>query len=550
MTVRDLDLGGLLCQTAGKYPDHPAVVFMDSMLTYRRLDEYVDRLAGALHGLGLAKGDVVGLMLPNSPQFVISFFACQRLGLIVTALNPTYRPLELKHQLGDSGAKALVVLDAVYAQVAPVIGQTGIQRLIVTNIVDLCGFPCWKRLLGRWTKKIPHAPAPAGAISFMSLLRHEVNLPRVEIDPARDLACLQYTGGTTGKPKGAMLSHRNLIANLDQALAWVGEAPPGTGWVGVLPLFHVFALTCCMNLAVASGGFMLLFPRPPQEILHLAGQLEKWGKGRYMVMAGVASLFDKLVRTPGLERFDLSSLYRCLSGAGPLPAGLQAEFEQKIGTPVVEGYGMSEASPIVTANPFDLEPGTKRVAGSIGLPLPGTDCCIMDLAGKDEVLGYGPDQLGELCVRGPQVMQGYFNHPEETERVLRDGWLHTGDVAYMDEGGWIYFVDRKRDLVKRQGYSVFPQEVEALLLEHPAVDEAAVLGATLPTGQEQLKAYIVLRDGQTVSADKIKSWCRENMAPYKVPDTVEFRDCLPKTLVGKVLRRVLRDEAASGQTGV
>ncbi len=543
IVVRDLDMGGLLRQTARKFPDHKAIVFLDSVITYRKFDEYVDRLASALHELGLVKGDVLAVMLPNSHQFVISFFACQRLGISVTAVNPTYKPLELKHQLVDSSAKALIVLDAVYDQVAPVIKQTRVEHLIGTNIVDVCGFSRLKISLGRLLKKIPQAKIPPDAIPFMRLLAHEINLPQVELDLDEDILCLQYTGGVTGIPKGAMLTARNLMANLDQGMAWVGEAPPGTGWVGVLPLFHVFALTCCMSLAVASGGFMLLFPRPPADLRELARQARKWGKGCSLVMAGVPALFNKINQAPGLKHSDLRHLTKSLSGAGPLPHKVQMEFEHRTNSQVVEGYGLSETSPIVTANPFDLEPGVERVIGSIGLPIPNTDCRIVDLEDKSKVLGYGPDQIGELCVRGPQVMKGYLNRPEETAEAMRGGWFHTGDIAYMDEGGWIFIKDRARDLVKHRGYSVFPQEVEDLLFNHPAVGDAAVVGVPLSNGDEKLKAFIVPKNGGPgCSAKKIIAWSKENMARYKVPDEVEFRTELPKTQVGKVLRRVLRDE--------
>jgi long-chain acyl-CoA synthetase len=541
--VRSLHLGQLLRETARKYPDSKSIVFLDSIMSYRQLDENVDRLAAALHDLGLKKGDVLAMMLPNSHQFVIGFFACQRLGLTVTAINPTYRPMEIQHHLNDSGAKALIVLDAVYEQVEPVIEQTGVEHLIGTNIVDLCGFSALKIWLGRLLKKIPHAQMPQRTIPFMKLLESEPNPPEITIDPDRDIVCLQYTGGTTGTPKGAMLTSRNLMSNLDQGLAWVGHVDSGTGFVGVLPLFHVFALTCCMNFAVANGGFMLLFPRPPADMRELAAGLEKWSKDCDLIMAGVPALFNKINQTEGLERYNLSRLTKSLSGAGPLPHKVQTDFEAKTKSQVVEGYGLSETSPIVTANPFDLEPGVERVPGSIGLPLPSTDCRIVDLEERDKVLGFGPDQVGELCVRGPQVMQGYYNQPEETAHVIRDGWFHTGDIAYMDENGWIYIKDRARDLVKHHGYSVFPQEVEDYLFNHPAVSDAAVVGIPQTDGDELLKAYLVLKQGaEQTSQEDIIAWSKENMGHYKVPDQVEFREELPKTQVGKVLRRVLRDE--------
>jgi long-chain acyl-CoA synthetase len=450
----------------------------------------------------------------------------------------------VRHQLKDSGAKALIVLDAVYEkQVAGIIDQTEVEHIIGASIVDLCGFSPVRRFLGKLLKKIPTGPMPSSARQFMKLVSNTRKPPEVMIDPRQDIAVLQYTGGTTGIPKGAMLSARNLVANLDQCLAWVGRQQPETGWLGVLPLFHVFAMTCCMNLAVATGGFMLLFPSPPADMKKLALSIQRWGKGCSLIMAGVAALFNKINQTDGLEEYDLSSLKKCLSGAGPLPSQVQLDFEKKTGAKVVEGYGLSETSPVVTANPFDLEPGVKRVPGSIGLPISSTECRVVDLEDPAKVLPLGKEHIGELCIRGPQVMQGYWNNPEETTQVLAGGWLRTGDIACMDERGWIYIKDRARDLVKHKGYSVFPQEVEDYIYRHPAVLETAVVGLPKPDGDEELKAYIVLKPDyeSAPDGDQIISWCRDNMAKYKVPDTIEFRDELPKTMVGKVLRRVLRD---------
>jgi long-chain acyl-CoA synthetase len=546
--IPEITLGQMLRDTARKNPDRRAIVFLDSVLTYRQLDEYVDRLATALHGLGLKKGDVVAFMLPNSHQFVVSFFACQRLGLVATAINPTYKPMEIKHHLNDSGAKAFIVLDAVWEAPAKVIADTGVEHVIGTNIVDLCGFSGLKVFLGKLLKKIPTGELPADALKFTDLLQTPPAVPEVEIDPAEDLAVLQYTGGTTGTPKGAMLTHRNLVANAFQLTAWLGEnLPSNIGFVGVLPLFHVFAMTCCMTIAVATGGFQLLFPRPPEHMSELGQQIEKWGKGYQLIMAGVAVLYNKLNNTPGLEKYDWSPLIRGLSGAGPLPREVQLTFEKKFGTMVVEGYGLSESSPVTHANPFETPPGKERVLGSIGLPIPNTDCKIMDLETGTKQMPLGKEGVGELCVKGPQVMKGYYNRPEETARALRDGWLYTGDIAYMDERGWTYILDRAKDMIKHKGYSVFPKEVEDYMFSHPDILEVAVIGLPHPKVGEILKAFVVLKPESRgkVSEEDIIAWCKENMTHYKVPSLVEFRDELPKTMVGKVLRRVLKEEEAA-----
>jgi len=539
-------LGDLLRDTAKKYPGHKALVFLDSVITYRQLDDMVDRFATALAGLGLKKGDVVALMLPNSHQFVVAFYACQRLGIIVTAINPTYKPLEIKHHLNDSGAKALVVLDSVFEAPGKILAETGVKHVIGTNIVDLCGFSGFKVFLGKLLKKIPTGPLPADALKFTELLKTEPDLPKVELDPKNDLAVLQYTGGTTGTPKGAMLTAYNLVSNALSGTQWIGAgmSQDGWGWVGVLPLFHVFAMTCCMNIAVATGGFQLLFPRPPESMLEWAEQVEKWGKGTRMVMAGVAVLFNKINHTEGIEKFDLSSLTHCLSGAGPLPREVQLTFEEKIGAQVVEGYGLSESSPVTHANPFTLPQGSERVMGSIGLPFPNTDIKIMDLETGETQMPLGPEGVGELCAKGPQVMKGYWNRPEESARTLRDGWLYTGDIAYMDERGWTFIMDRAKDLVKHKGYSVFPKEVEDYMFSHPKILAVAVIGLPHPKVGEILKAFVVPKPEfeESLTAEEVIAWCQENMTSYKVPSEVEFREELPKTMVGKVLRRVLKEE--------
>ncbi len=544
--IPEVGLGELLRKTAERLPDQKAIVFLDTVVTYGQLDDYVDRFATSLTKLGLGKGDVLALMLPNSHQFVVTYYACLRLGIVATAINPTYKPLEVKHHLRDSGAKALVVLDAVYESPGKIIDETEVEHLIGTSIVDLCGFSSVKKFLGKALKKIPQGKMPARTLKFTKLLDVKPDVPMVQIDPENDLAVLQYTGGTTGTPKGAMLTHRNLVANSKGGQEWVGRSGDNIGWVGVLPLFHIYAMTCVMNAAVCSGGFQLLFPKPPDDMLELAVQVEKWGKGTELVLPGVAALYNKINNTQGIENYDMSSISRGLSGAGPLPREVQLTFEEKFGANVVEGYGLSETSPVATANPFDLKPGTERVMGSIGLPFPSTDLKIMDLETGEKQLGYGPDQVGELCVKGPQVMKGYYNQPEETAHALRDGWLYTGDVAYMNERGWTFIMDRSKDMIKHKGYSVFPKEVEDYMFSHPDILDVAVIGVPHPKVGEIVKAFVVLEpesEGK-VAGEAIIDWCKENMVHYKVPSEIAFKKELPKTMVGKVLRRVLKEEEA------
>ncbi len=544
LDIPETGLADLLRNTARRLPEYKAIVFLDTVCTYRMLDDYVDRFATSLSGLGLKKGDVVAIMLPNSHQFVIAYYACLRLGIVVTAVNPIYKPMEVKHQLVDSGAGALIVLDAIWESPGKIISETAVKHIIGTNIIDLCGFSFVKKLMGRSLGKIPAGRMPDYSLNFTDLLDVEIDFPRVEISAKEDLAVLQYTGGTTGTPKGAMLTHYNLVANTEQGKAWVGRSGDGVGWVGVLPLFHIYAMTCVMNAAISSGGFMLLFPRPPADMTEWAAQVEKWGAGTDMAMPGVTVLFNMINNTPGIERYDLSPLKRCLSGAGPLPRDVQLAFEEKTGAMIVEGYGLSETSPVATANPFELKPGMERIYGSIGLPFPNTDLKIADMETGERRTGFGPSEAGEICIKGPQVMKGYYNRPEETARAIRDGWFYTGDIAYMNDRGWTFIMDRAKDMIKYKGYSVFPKEIEDYLYGNPHVHEAAVIGVPIKEAGEIVKAFIVLKpeSRDKIKEDDIIAWCEGNMAHYKVPREVEFRTELPKTIVGKVLRRVLRDE--------
>jgi len=544
--IPKIGLSDILRKTTQKSPDNRAVIFLDSVITYRELDEKVDRLATAFTNLGIKQGDVVAIMLPNSPQFVTVFYACQRVGIITTAINPTYKPLEVKHQLNDSRAKALVVLDSVYESPGKILDETGVKYLIGTNIVDMVKLSTIKRVLGKLLKKIPTGKMPANTLKFTDLLKAPPHPPKITINPSDDIAILQYTGGTTGTPKGAMLTARNIVGNALAGKAWIGEIifPNEGGYVGILPLFHIFALTCVCNIAVATGSFQLLFPKPPDNMLEWAAQIEKWGKDTKLVMPGVAALFNKINNTKGIEKFDISSLMISLSGAGPLPREVQLTFENKFNTLVVEGYGLTESSPITHANPYPKESKESRIIGSIGLPISNTDMKIMDLETGTKEMSYGPEGIGELCVKGPQIMKGYYNRPEETAQTIRDNWLYTGDIAYMNSEGWTFIMDRAKDLIKYKGYSVFPKEIEDYMYNHPDILEVAVIGLPQPKVGEILKAFVVLKTESIgkITKNNIISWCQENMTHYKVPSEIEFRDSLPKTMVGKVLRRVLKEE--------
>lgn len=527
-------------QAAAKYPDKTATVFMGGKLTYTRLKDQVDRLARALSDLGVGKGDRVGLMLPNIPQEVIGFYAVMRLGAVGVGINPMYTERELSHQLKDSGAETLIFLDLLAPKVLKVAPETPVKRLIATGIKDYLPFP--KNLLypikakksGQWAE----IPAGSGVMDFKSLIgRSSPNPPPVDISPG-DLAVLQYTGGTTGLSKGAMLTHRNLVANVLQLMEWDRDFQVGReNILSVLPFFHSFGMTVCMNFGIYTGSTLVLIPRFDLKMV-----LEHIQKHKVTLFPGTPTIYVAIISSPELKNYNISSIRACLSGAAPLPLEVQLKFQEITGGRLVEGYGLSETSPVTHANRFDA-----KAQGSIGLPMPDTLCKIMDIETGEKEMPLG--QSGEICVNGPQVMKGYWNKPEENARVLRNGWFYTGDVGYMNEEGLTFIVDRKKDLIIAGGYNIYPREVEEVLYEHPKIQEATVAGVPDPYRGETVKAYIVLKEGQTATDQEIIAYCKEKLAPYKVPKKVEFRPELPKTMVGKILKRVLVEEEIKEQKG-
>ena len=553
----DAPLSEILKESVLKYGDKPAIVFLDTSMNYRTLWDKVNRMARGLSDLGYKKGDVCALILPNSYQFVISFYACQLLGIIVTAINPTYKALEINHQLRDSGAKLVIVLDSIYRDIASGISDTGVKTIIGTNIVDLCGFSKIKIFLGKLLKKIPTGPLPDNAKNFTDLLKSEPEPPAIGVYPD-DIAVFQYTGGTTGLPKGAMLTHKNLVANAAQCDAWLWKKDDTTGIVGVLPLFHAFAMTVVMNLSIRIGGFQLLFPRPPSDMTELFRAIEKYSGSAGLILPGVAILFNKINNHPRVGDYKLNKLRMSVSGAGPLPLEVQNRFEELTKSIIIEGYGLSEASPVTHANPIEGD----RKLGTIGLPFPDTDIKIMDRETGSRELPHLPFPIaniggltreqseeadkytGELVVRGPQVMKGYYNKPKESAEAVRDGWLYTGDIACIDSEGYTVVRDRIKDMIKGKGYAIFPAEVEGFLHKHPAIQNVAVIGVPHRTMGEAVKAFIVLHPEKRgkVTPEDIRTWAKDKMAKYKIPSEIEFRDELPMTMVGKVLRRILREE--------
>ncbi len=527
-------LQDLLGRTARAFPDRPALIFYGRRMTYGQLDEASGRFAAGLRALGIAEGDRVALHLPNVPHYPVAFFGILKAGAVVVQTNPIYTPRELAHLLRDSGASAIVTLDIFWPTVEKVHGEGAVERAIVGDAADyLPGllrllYPLKKRRDGQ-AHRIPTLPWVS---RFTDLLtRSEPPGEVAKVNPRDDVAVLQYTGGTTGTPKGAMLTHYNLSANALQTASWLaGGHRGGEVFLSVLPFFHVYGLTVDLLSPISLGATMVLHPNP-REVDHILRLIQRW---RPSVFPGVPTLYVALNHHPKLKRYDLSSVKACISGAAPLPLEVRRQFEANTGGRLVEGYGLSEASPVTHANPlFGLVKD-----GSVGLPFPDTDARIVDLETGNKFLG--PGEEGELVVRGPQVMKGYWNLPEETARVLREGWLYTGDIGRMDDEGYFYIVDRKKDLIICSGYNVYPREVEEVLFEHPAVQEAAAIGIPDEYRGETVKAIVVLKAGQRATAEEIQAFCRERLAPYKVPKVVEFAQELPKTLVGKVLRRALR----------
>jgi len=522
----------MLDESAEKHPEAPAIIFQDKSMTYRELKDQVDRFATALQKMGVEREDKVALFLPNIPQFVISYYGALKAGAIVTAISPLYKEREVENQINDSGAETLVVLDLLYPAVEKVKDETGLKRIIVTGFGEY--LPTVKRILGSLLGKIPthKVDMGEGMHLFQDLLKGYPPTPApIEVNPKEDLALLQYTGGTTGLPKGAMLTHYNLVSNAYMCNAWLKAEEGKEVQVNVLPLSHIYGMTVTMNNAIASAGAMILIPRfDAKEVL---GSIQKY---KASVFGGVPTLYGALITQPDISSYDLSSIKFCISGASPLPPEVQNKFMELTGGVLVEGYGLTEASPVTHANPLDPTLETVKI-GSIGLTWPDTEARIMHEASGVEL---PVDMVGELAIRGPQVMKGYWNDPEETAAVLKDGWLYTGDYAKRDEDGYFYIVDRKKDLIKYKGYSVFPREVEDVIYEHPAVKVAAVVGVPDKESGEMPKAFIVLKDGAEATEEELIEFVRERLAPYKRIRAVEFRDELPMTMVGKVLKKDLR----------
>jgi len=539
LTYPDSTLGNILSQTAQKFPDHTALLFFGKKISYNELDRQVNQFARALLGLGIRKGDRVAIMLPNIPQMVIAYYGTLRSGAIAVPTNPLYHEHELEVQLTDSGAETLVAVDMFFPVIDHVLKKTNVKNLILCGIKDYLPFPLnlLYPIKARIDKQWVSVPRVPPIHDFMSLLHTAESTPiSADVKPD-DTALLQYTGGTTGVPKGAILTHRNLVVNAAQSRAWLTLRNEGEERIlCVIPFFHVYGMTTAMNLGVLIGAELILLPK-----FHTKEVLQMINKHRPTIFPGIQAMYLAIGNYDSIDKYDLTSLKAAISGAGPLMREVQDRFEQLTKARIVEGYGLSEASPVTHANPIF----GKRKLGTIGLPWPDVEARIVDLETGEKTVPVGG--TGELVVQGPQVMKGYWNKPEETARALKGGWLHTGDIASMDEDGYFTIVDRIKDMIKTVGENVYPREVEEVLFAHPKVKDAVVVGIPQEFMGEEIKAYIVLKEGMTATEEEIIRFCREQLSKFKVPKHIEFRDLLPKTLVGKVLRRVLRDEEMNKQ---
>ncbi|MDJ0943292.1 MAG: AMP-binding protein [Kiloniellales bacterium] len=530
-------LGDLFERSTAAYADKIAYVNMDKAMTYGELERLSRAFAAYLQGeLNLAPGARVALMMPNSLQYPVALFAALRAGYTVVSCNPLYTARELEHQLKDSGAEAIVIMENFASVLQEAVASTRVKHVIVTRLGDMLGFP--KSSLVNFVVKFVKKMVPpwhiAGALRFPEVLAKGLTLELKPVETGHDdVAFLQYTGGTTGVPKGAMLTHRNMLANVQQSLAWVKPfAKPGEEIIiTALPLYHIFALTanCLTFLALGAKNVLITNPRDiPTFVKELA-------KHRFSAITGVNTLFNALLNHPDFARLDFSQLRLALSGGMALHETVAEKWKEVTGHPLIEAYGLTEASPAVTINPMDH---TER-RGSIGLPVPSTEVSIRDDDGKEVAVG----APGELCVRGPQVMKGYWNRPEETARVMTaDGFLLTGDVAEIDEAGFIRVVDRKKDMILVSGFNVYPNEIEEIVSKHPGVLEVGAVGTPDAKTGEAIKVAVVRKD-PNLTAEEVIAFCRRSLTGYKVPRRIEFRDELPKTNIGKVLRRALREEA-------
>ena len=526
-----LTLPEALDRSARNYPHQGALLMMGKKIAYRELNALVNRLANALRDLGVKKGDKVAILLPNIPQGFIACYAVFRLGAVVVMNNPLYTESELEYQLNDSDSMLAISLDLLIPRILKLKEKTGIRTIISCHIRDYLPFPA-KQLFPLVKKSLHRKPVPGeGVYEFIDLVNKFPNQPPVAEVNLDDLGALLYTGGTTGISKGVMLTHRNLSVNVQQLRAWTFDAVEGKeSLMGIFPIFHSAGFTAVMNHCLYRAMTIILVPKPDPD-----GVLKMTKKYRPDYFPCVPTLYVGLLNHPEFPKTDFSFIKGCVSGAAPLALETLKQWKDAVGTQIMEVYGLTETSPLSHANPWR----GKAKAGSVGLPVPDTDCKIVDLADGTKELGLG--ESGEILLKGPQLTQGYYKKPEETAEAIRDGWFYTGDIGYLDDEGYLYIVDRKKDMIIAGGFNVYPRDIDEVLFEHPKIKEACAVGIPDPYRGETIKAFVVPREGEVLTAEEVISFCREKLAAYKAPKQVEFVEDLPKSTVGKVLRRKLRE---------
>lgn len=532
-------LNDVLDRSVSRFPDRPLTNFLGKVMTFKDIGEMVDRVAAGLQTIGVKKGTKVGLFLPNSPTFIIYYYAILKAGGTVVNFNPLYTIEELSYQVDDSETEIMVTLDLkiLYEKVETLLQSGVLKRAIVGSFPAL--LPSVKSVLfklakGKELARIAASPVKDKVVLEADLLAEAHPFTPVSIDPLNDIAVLQYTGGTTGKPKGAMLTHNNLNVNVQQVGSWAPELRDGAERVfGVLPFFHVFAMTVVMNFGVYKGSEIVIMPR-----FVLDDALKLLHKTRPTVMPGVPTLYNAMMNHPKLKSYDLSSLKFCLSGGAPLPLEVKQGFEKLTGCKLVEGYGLSETSPVATCNPIS----GKVKEGFIGIPMPATIVSLRSLEDPNEEVPQG--ERGEICIKGPQVMAGYWKREEATKEQFIGDFLRTGDVAVMDEDGWFAIVDRTKDLIICSGYNVYPRHVEEAIYKFPAVEEVTVIGIPDEYRGEAPKAFIKLRAGHTATSDDVMAFLKDKLSKIELPSEIEFRDELPKTMIGKLSKKELKEEEA------
>jgi long-chain acyl-CoA synthetase len=544
-TYPDCTLPDLLRVSVTKFPNTTALLFYGHRISYLELYDFATRFAVYLHTIGVRRGDRVAIMLPNIPQAIIGYYGALLAGATVVQTNPLYVEQELETQLRDSGAHTILALDLFYPRIQAIQERTALRRVIFTSVRDFLPwekrlfYPIKARLSGRWIS-LKEGPSLSDFRETLKCIPPHsgrmYSLPAISPD---DLALLQYTGGTTGTPKGVMLTHRNVVANATQCRTWVPDLQEGCEvFLGAIPFFHVYGLSTCQHLAMMTASTLVLLPR-----FQVAEVLRAIQTHRVTIMSAIPMMFMKVTEFPRVHRYNLRSLRVCLSGASPLHAEVQEGFERLTGVRISEGYGLTEAGPVTHCNPVYGE----HPPGSMGVPFPDTETRVVDLETGERLLSVG--EVGELTVRGPQIMQGYWNNERETREVLRGGWLHTGDIVQQNDSGFFFLLDRKKDMIKTRGENVYPREVEEVLFRHPAVKDVVVAGVPDYRFGEAVKAYVVLHDGQSVTELELITHCRRSLAVFKAPTRIAFRHELPRTLVGKVLRRALQHEETA-TTGI